>query len=157
PAWGATRALGRATTLVTILVLFGVVLGRPDLVLMAVPFALGAAWALRRRPDEVPGVELVLPGVPAAAGATVKLTLRLSNTSSAAYDVVVTRLSHSPWLRIQHGDRPYGIGLPAGEAAEVVLAGPALRWGVHGVGPAEAYAVACDGLLLSTLVETGGA
>ncbi|HLT11895.1 MAG TPA: DUF58 domain-containing protein [Micromonosporaceae bacterium] len=157
PAWGATRALGRATTLVTILVLFGVVLGRPDLVLMAVPFALGAAWALRRRPDEVPGVELVLPGEPAAEGATVQIPLRLSNTSSAAYDVVVTRLSHSPWLRIQHGDRPYGIGLPAGEAAEVVLAGPALRWGVHGVGPAEAYAVACDGLLLSTLVETGGA
>ena len=36
----------------------GVVLGRVDLVLLAAPFALGTAWALRRRPRLTPQLEL---------------------------------------------------------------------------------------------------
>jgi uncharacterized protein (DUF58 family) len=41
--------------------------------------------------------------------------------------------------------------------ADVALAGPALRWGRHMVGPAQVYGVTCDGLLLSGTTATGQA
>src|SRR5258706_156835 len=50
PQWTPTRAMGRGVLLIGVLVLIGVLLGRPDLVAIAAPFAVGAALALRRRP-----------------------------------------------------------------------------------------------------------
>ena len=43
PTWVPTRALGRAVLLTGLLLLAGVVLGRTDLIVLAVPFALGTA------------------------------------------------------------------------------------------------------------------
>ena len=149
--WGATRALGRAVLLTGVLVLLAVVLGRLDLVAIAVPFALGTAWALRERPERVPGLELEVPTDPASEGGEVRVVARVANYDPLGLDLVVVRLTHSPWIRLRHGDRPYALGLPAGEAADVALTGPALRWGRHVVGPAQVYGVACDGLLISGL------
>lgn len=151
PIWGATRSMGRAMTLVGVLLLLAVVLGRPDLVALAAPFALGVAWGLRRRPDRMPRVELAIPAEPGSEGGTLEVPLRISNDGEIPFDLVVARLSHSRWVHLRHGDRPYAMRLPAGEGAEVVLAGPALRWGNQSIGPAQAYAVACDGMLLSSL------
>ena len=53
--WTPTRALGRAVLLTGLLLMAGVLLGRVDLVVLAAPFALGTAFALRRRPPAAPG------------------------------------------------------------------------------------------------------
>jgi uncharacterized protein (DUF58 family) len=153
--WAATRALSRAILLTGALVLLAVVLGRLDLVAIAAPFALATAWALRDRPGRAPQVELSLPTDPAAEGATVPVVARVSNHDARDLDLVVVRLTHSPWIRLRHGDRPYALGLPGAESADVPLEGPALRWGRHVVGPAQVYGVTCDGLLLSGVSTSG--
>ncbi|GFJ89619.1 hypothetical protein Prum_032610 [Phytohabitans rumicis] len=50
PEWAPTRALGRAVLLTGLLLITGVLVGRVDLVVLAIPFAVGTAVALRRRP-----------------------------------------------------------------------------------------------------------
>ena len=56
PAWVPTRALGRTVLLTGLLLVLGVALGRVDLVLLAAPFAIGAAFGLRRLPRSAPEV-----------------------------------------------------------------------------------------------------
>ncbi|BCB86944.1 hypothetical protein Psuf_042570 [Phytohabitans suffuscus] len=50
PEWAPTRALGRAVLVTGLLLIAGVLAGRVDLVVLAIPFALGTAVALHRRP-----------------------------------------------------------------------------------------------------------
>jgi uncharacterized protein (DUF58 family) len=154
--WAPTRALGRSVLLVGVLVLLGVVLGRLDLIVLAAPFALGAAWGLSRRPIAAPVVDVELVQDAAAEADEVGAVVRIANPTGARLDLTVTRLLHSPWLRLTHGDRPYGTDLAAGQATEIRLAGPALRWGRQSIGPAQTYAVACDGLLLCEPVRGDG-
>jgi uncharacterized protein (DUF58 family) len=154
--WTPTRALGRAVLLTGILVLLAVVLGRLDLVALAVPLAVGAVWSLRARPAQEPRVEIGLPADAVAEGGDVGVVLRVGNPNRARVDLCVTRVSHSPWIRIQHGDRPFVLDPNPGQSAEIALTATALRWGRHQVGPAKAFAVACDGLLLSAPAVTDG-
>jgi hypothetical protein len=58
PEWVPTRALGRAVLLTGLLLIAGVLAGRVDLVVLAIPFALGTAVALHRRPRERPRIAL---------------------------------------------------------------------------------------------------
>lgn len=155
--WTPTRALGRAVLLTGTLVLLAVVLGRLDLVALAVPFAVGAAWSLRNRPVREPRVEIGLPADAVAEGADLGAVLRVGNPDRVRLDLCVARVSHSPWIQIRRSDRPFVLDPDPGQAAEVVLDSTALRWGRHRVGPALAFAVACDGLLLSGTAATDGA
>lgn len=153
--WAPTRALGRAVLLTGVLVLLGVVLGRADLVVFAAPFAIGAAWGLRRRPSREPVAAIELSQDEAAEGGGLGVALRVTNPDVVPYDVAVSRLTHSSWLALPRSDRPYATGLRAGLTSQVAFTATALRWGHQEVGPAFAYAVACDGLLVSTAVVTG--
>jgi len=155
--WGSTRALGRAVLLVGTLVLAGVLLGRLDLVAVAAPFALGTAWALRRRPTAAPAVTVAIAAEVATEGGQVDGTVGVANPDPVGFDLVVVRVEHSPWLRLRRADRPYATALPGLQTTVVGFSGPALRWGQHEVGPARAYAVAADGLLLSALAEAPAA
>src|SRR4051794_41757326 len=58
PAWVPTRALGRTVLLTGLLLVLGVALGRVDLVLLAAPFAVGAAIGLRRMRRSAPEVAI---------------------------------------------------------------------------------------------------
>src|SRR5205814_3012835 len=89
----------------------------------------------------------------AAEGTGLTVELHLTNPDPVGYDLAVVRLAVPRWLRLRHGDRPYATPVGPGEVADITLAGPALRWGRHHVGPAGANAVACDGLLVSTLAQ----
>jgi uncharacterized protein (DUF58 family) len=149
PGWAPTRALGRAVLLAGVLVLLGTLLGRLDLIALATPFALGTALALRRRPAQAPGVDIGLAEETVEEGGGAGVTVVLANPTQVRFDVAVIRLVHSPWLTLRHGDRPYSTDLAANQVTQVDLAGSALRWGRHGVGPVRAYALACDGLMLS--------
>lgn len=149
PQWVPTRALGRALVLTGVLIIGAMLLGRVDLVLLATPFALGTAVALRRRPVRRPRVRVSSGDQLLGEGGTVDATISVANADVTAYDLIVVRTTVDPWLRFEHGDRPYVTPAPRGTIADVELHGEALRWGRHALGPTLAYAVACDGLLIS--------
>jgi uncharacterized protein (DUF58 family) len=155
PLWAPTRALGRAVLLSGLLLIGAVALGRVDLVVLAVPFALGTAVSLRRRPERAPRVRLATGQTFVAEGGDVAATVAVGNRDVVAYDMVVVRSLVSPWLRLRLGDRPHVSSAPRRGSATVKLSGTAMRWGRHPIGPAAAQAVACDGLLVGRPVVTG--
>lgn len=127
-------------------VIAGVALGRVDLVLLAAPFALGTAWALRRRPRLTPQLEISGEGF-AVEGGEVGGVVSAGNPDTVPYDAVVLRTAVSPWLELADSDRPHVVTVPPRRAADLVLAGSARRWGRHPLGPAGATVFACGGLL----------
>jgi len=162
--WVPTRALGRAVLFCGLAAFTGVLLGRVDLVVLAAPFAIGVAWALRRRPTRPPVVAVEIAEEDAVEGGTVDLALELSNEDKAPLDLVVGRLTTSAWLEMADGGRPYAGDVAAAQTDDragghrrssvwrVDLRATALRWGYQPVGPAVAYGVVGDGLLVSGMV-----
>ncbi|MFF0313656.1 DUF58 domain-containing protein [Micromonospora sp. NPDC005252] len=184
--WAPTPALGRAVLLAGLLLVAGVLLGRVDLVVLAAPFALGTAYALRRRPTTLPQVWITAgDDGPLVEGGEVSAAVSVGNPDAVDYDLVVVRSRVSPWLRITRAgfagtgpaddappadappaagasartgrsvaDRPFVTSVPAAAAVDLELAGRALRWGRHPVGPAGARVATAGGLLVSRAVFT---
>ncbi|MFY1654234.1 DUF58 domain-containing protein [Solwaraspora sp. WMMB762] len=98
--WQPTRALGRAVLITGLLLITGVILGRVDLVALATPFALGTAYALRRRPVAAPVLDLGAVDANLVEGGQVGARAAAANPADADYDLVVVRALVSPWLRI---------------------------------------------------------
>jgi uncharacterized protein (DUF58 family) len=153
--WAPTRALGRAVLLTGVLLLAGVLLGRVDLVVLAIPFALGTVIGLRRRPRGRPQVRLDVDDGSLAEGGEIGATVSVGNRDVAGYDLVIVRILVAPWLRIRHGNRPYAAAVTRGRIADIDLPGTALRWGRHALGPAAAQVVVADGLLAGRPAVTG--
>jgi uncharacterized protein (DUF58 family) len=184
--WAPTWALGRAVLLVGLLVVAGVLLGRVDLIVLAAPFALGTAYALRRRPTALPQVWITPDDGSVVERGEVGATVSVGNPDTVDYDLVVVRARVSPWLRIERAgftrdgsvdgatpadaagppaagavgagrsiaDRPFVTSVPTATAVDLRLAGRALRWGRHPVGPAGARVATAGGLLVSRAVIT---
>jgi uncharacterized protein (DUF58 family) len=150
--WQPTKAFGRAVLITGVLLVVAAVLGRFDLVVLAAPVALGAAFALTRRPTVAPTLEVAVGETVAVEGAPVEVRLGAGNPERAAYDLMLIRLRTPTWVRLRHGDRPYIAGTRPGMVVDIDLAGVARRWGRHAVGPVTAHALACDGLLVSAPV-----
>ncbi|MEU8656717.1 DUF58 domain-containing protein, partial [Actinoplanes philippinensis] len=138
PVWAPTRALGRTVLLTGLLLLLGVALGRVDLVLLAAPFAIGAAINLRRTPVAAPEITISADESHLVEGGEVDAGLTVANPDSIDYDLVVVRARTSPWLKLEHADRPFAITVNADAWAAIDLPGEALRWGRQDVGPAAA-------------------
>ena len=100
--WAPTPALGRAVLLTGLLLVAGVLLGRVDLVVLAAPFALGTAYALRRRPTALPQVWIIQAddGPPGRGRRRGRRRCSVGNPDTVDYDLVVVRTRVSPWLRI---------------------------------------------------------
>src|SRR5947207_10761552 len=147
--WTPTQALGRMVLLVGLLLAGAMLLGRPDLVVLAAPFALGAALGIWRRPSRVPVVRAELGADFVGEGGRVPAGLSVANPDDVRYDLVVLRTAISPWLVVPDGDRPYVTSVSPGMRADLDLKAYAVRWGRPALGPAVAYAVAADGLLVS--------
>ncbi|GIJ77994.1 Uncharacterized conserved protein, DUF58 family, contains vWF domain [Micromonospora phaseoli] len=117
--WTPTWAFGRAVLLTGLLLVAAVVLGRVDLVVLATPFALGTAYALRRRPTEPPRVWISGDDGHLVEGGDVAGTVSVGNPGAVSYDVAVLRARVSPWLRIERatlaGGTVAGIGRAAGD------------------------------------------
>ncbi|MEO3923567.1 DUF58 domain-containing protein [Micromonosporaceae bacterium B7E4] len=182
PDWVSTRALGRAVLLTGLFLVAGALLGRIDLVVLAAPFALGTAYALRRRPARPPEIGIGAEDTNLVEGGALVAGISVGNRDDVGYDLVLVRTVVSSWLRIDEvrfapggagsdgsapadgsdgpapagrrdaTDRPYGFGVPAGTIADLELHGGTLRWGRHSLGPAAVRAIACDGLLASQTV-----
>jgi uncharacterized protein (DUF58 family) len=154
PAWVPTRALGRTVLLTGLLLVAGVALGRVDLVLLAAPFAIGAAMALRRMPRSAPEVTVDADEEHLVEGGHVEAGLTVANPDVIPYDLVVVRTRTSPWLRLENADRPFAVTVPVDGWTGIDLPGDARRWGRHDVGPAAARVAACAGLLACRPVIT---
>ena len=100
PDWTPTRALGRAVLLTGLLLMAGVLVGRVDLVVLAAPFALGTAYALRRRPAAVPRLDVGADDVNLVEGGRLTGVVTVGNRDPVGYDLVVVRTVVSSWLRI---------------------------------------------------------
>jgi len=158
PDWAPTRALRRAVGVSCLLFLVAVVLGRPELVVPALPLVAGTTWALlRRRPAGLPSVSLAVETPDVAEGEEVRAVATVSTEGvGVPLDAVVVRATGSRWLGLRAGGGAYALPLRRGEEAALDLHGRALRWGRHALGPVEARAVACSGLLESRPVRLGG-
>ena len=156
PQWVPTRALGRAVLLTGLLLIAGVLLGRVDLVVIAAPFAIGTAFALRRRPSAVPRIRLGTDDNHHVEGARLTAGVQVVNRDTVGYDLAVVRTLVSPWLEIEKADRPHAVTVARGGTTEIELDGQALRWGRHAIGPASARVTACDGLIAGRPVVSGG-
>lgn len=147
PAWVPTRALGRTVLLTGLLLVLGVAFGRVDLVLLAAPFAIGAAVGLRRMPRSAPELTIEADEDHLVEGGAVAASVTVGNPDVIAYDLVVVRTRTSPWLRLEEADRPFAVNVAPDSWTAVELPGTAQRWGRHDVGPAAARVAACGGLL----------
>ncbi|MFG1743481.1 DUF58 domain-containing protein [Micromonospora chalcea] len=167
--WAPTWALGRAVLLTGVLLVAAVLLGRIDLVVLATPFALGTAYALRRRPAGLPELELGVGDTHLVEGAPLAATVAVANPDLVGYDLAVVRTRMSRWLRVEQvgfggtgldvsrsggADRPFVTSVPRGSAVDLELTGTALRWGRHPIGPAGVRVAVADGLLVSRAVIT---
>jgi uncharacterized protein (DUF58 family) len=148
--WAPTRAFGRAVLVVGIGVLAAVFTGRPDLVVLVAPIAIGAAIGLWRRPRQLPAVALRTAEPDLSEGAEFELALDVANADSIRYDLVVARVTTSRWLGVHNADRSYAATIGPRQQTAIGLHGTALRWGRHPIGPLTAHAAAADGLLVST-------
>ncbi|WP_084958210.1 hypothetical protein [Thermoactinospora rubra] len=63
PRWAPTPALRRVAVLAAVAPLLALFLGRPDVLLVAVPMVVGAVAALSRRPAGAPRADLSLEAV----------------------------------------------------------------------------------------------
>lgn len=173
--WAPTRAFARAILVVGAGMLLAVFTGRPDVVVLVAPIAIGAAIGLWRRPRRAPIVTL-RTGSPVAAGSggsgsagraaadlpvagedptlpegeRFRTGIAVTNADPVRYDLVVVRLTVGRWLGVRNADRPYAATIAAGDQTSIGLDGRALRWGRHQIGPLFAHAVAADGLLISS-------
>ncbi|QSB14129.1 DUF58 domain-containing protein [Natronosporangium hydrolyticum] len=155
--WRPTPALRRAVLLTGVLALGGVLLSRPDVVLLAAPFAFGTIWALLRRPQQPPRLTVAVSEERQVEGDQSAGTISVGNPDPASYDLVVVRTRASRWLAYQGVDRPYAVTVPGGQVAELSLVGPVRRWGRQLLGPAQALGYAADGLLLTESRRAGPA
>ncbi|WP_018254156.1 DUF58 domain-containing protein [Salinispora mooreana] len=168
--WTPTWAFGRAVLLTGLLLIAGVLLGRVDLVVLAAPFAIGTAYALRRRPAALPQVQLSAAEGNQVEGGELSGQVTVGNPEPVDYDLVLLQGRASRWLRIDRVtiagtavaaasrggqsvvDRPLASAVPAGALVEVDLAGTVRRWGRHPLGPVGVQACAALGLLVSRTV-----
>ena len=147
--WTPTRAFGRVVVLVGMLLLVAVLLRRVDLVVLAAPFAIGAALGVWRRPEAAPEVAMEIGEPVLSEGQPMTARVDVGNPDASGYHLVVVRAAATPHLAIPHLDRPYGLAVPSGSVVDIPLAGEAVRWGRAVCGPAVVHAVAADGLLVS--------
>jgi uncharacterized protein (DUF58 family) len=144
--WRPTRALRRGGALAAVPLLAAVLFGQVELVLLAVPFALGTAVSLARRPAHAPEPTLSLDQPTTVEGGPADARVVVRNHDPLPMLCVVS-VRVSTWIRLRHGVGQYAALLDASDRTTVRVAGTANRWGPQRVGPASVRVFACDGLL----------
>lgn len=124
-----THTLLRSILAGAVLTLLSVILGRPDLLVIAVPFVVHAAWALWARPSVAPEA-LVAPGsVTVPEGDSVEVTVRIPDAPSGA--IVATQWRQLPSSAF---DPVSGTAVDLAEPGVATTFEP-LRWGRYVLGP----------------------
>ena len=126
PVWRPTPAHVRATLVGFGLLLAGVILGRPDLVVLATPLVIVAVWSALSRPAVEPELDCPVSSLTVHEGEEFNWVARVSDVSGLQR-VVVT---HGPqrWLDAEPED---GLQVEAQQGAwtEAAIALRTTRWG----------------------------
>jgi uncharacterized protein (DUF58 family) len=121
--WGTSPRLRAYAALAATGLMAALITGRPDLAVLATPFALLVAVALAATPPALDG-ELRLERDRAIEGERLRATVAIANRGAAArVDVTLEATTIGLWLA-------------GGERRELDFQVPARHWGVHAVGPA---------------------
>lgn len=129
--WEPTHAQLRAAAFGAVLLVVGVAAGRADLVVLATPLAVVAAWAAATRPDAGVEVESPVTAVSIHEGEEVGWPVTI-HTGQGVRQVIALLPPH-PWLVVApEGGRVR----PAGESVPVVLTLRGTRWGRRSLAPA---------------------
>lgn len=145
--WWPTRALYRAAWLVALALLLATVLARRELVLLAIPFALGTVLSLTSRPTGVPPQPtLTLDEDATVEGGPVRARIVVRNDDPLPLLCVVAMRS-TRWVRLDHGSGHYAAVIGPSQTTRVLVRGTAIRWGEQRMGSADVRLYACDGLL----------
>jgi uncharacterized protein (DUF58 family) len=146
PVWRPTPALRRGLAMVALALLGAAALGRVEPVLLAVPFALGTAWSLTRRPDAPVRASLTLDEPTSVEGGPVAARVVAGHDHPEPL-LCVVNAQVPPWFRLRHGVGHYAALVGPGDPTAIRLQGTVHRWGSYQLGPATVRAVAADGLL----------
>jgi uncharacterized protein (DUF58 family) len=162
--WAPTHALLRCLAVVVLTAPVALLWRRPDLVVLATPFAVVLAWSLATRPERLPGRALALSHGQVREGEQVLAVAEVEPVPGA--EVLAAASAPAPFLRgvgpgaARHGrprDDPHA---PEGAGVGTVLdaAGPTVegrrrlvlglrptRWGRRRIGPVQVGAVGAWG------------
>jgi uncharacterized protein (DUF58 family) len=147
-SWVPTPALRRGLGIAALALLAAAALGRLELVLLAVPFALGTALSLVARPDRPPRSSLSLDAPTTVEGGPVAARVQVASEAGRPLLCVVSAQMPG-WIRLHHGTGYYAAMVRPRATTGVLLQGTARRWGSYRLGPASTRTVACDGLLVA--------
>lgn len=140
--WQPTHAHVRSVALALVATLVAVLGRRPDIVVLAVPFAGAAAWGALHRPHVAPAVGLTLEDPTVFEGQVT--TARVGVTDGDVGDVVTVCLDAGPWVSWR--PRSGAVAVAAGgEEATVPVSLRAVRWGRHPVAVTAAAATSAFG------------
>jgi uncharacterized protein (DUF58 family) len=143
-----TAALHRAIGVTALALLLAAAFGRVELVLLAVPFALGTALSLVARPGRPPRTALTLDEPTSVEGGPVAARVRVASDAHLPLLCVVSAQLPG-WIKLHHGTGYYAALVRPQGTTGVALRGKARRWGAYRLGPASTRTVACDGLLVA--------
>lgn len=146
--WRPTAALVRIVTLAFVALIAGLLTGRADVLVLAVPFVLGGALASIRRPGAVPTVRIDAPTDTLTEHTEVPVTVTVGNERGPDCAVVI-RFRPGPSLSVRRGDSHVAVHIPGGTAGVRQILAGLLRWGRPDVGSVEVTAFGAD-LLLTT-------
>lgn len=153
--WRPTAALVRLVTLAFVPLVAGVLSGRPDVLVLAVPFVLGAAMASIRRPGAVPTVRIDAPTGPLTEHTEVAVTVSVDNVRGPDCAAVI-RFRPGRSLEVQPRDSLVAVQIPAdGMRAHQIPAG-LLRWGRPEPGSVEVTCIGADLLLQTDVTRARG-
>ena len=127
-----TPKLGAYAGLSALGLIASLVLGLPELVVLAAPFAFvaGAALALAETPD--PAVDIELERERAIEGDELTLTLRLA--TGVAIEQLDLRLSVPDGISFADGENPVALRMPGGDERELEYKLTCERWGAYLIG-----------------------
>ena len=145
-----TAALTRLVVSALLPVALAVVLARPLVVLLGVPFALAGASALARVPRRPPSVRLSAPDSVLVEGSRVRLPIDVDTDGPIA--LAVLRVGSGPGVSLTRANRLPCLAIPGSGAAESVEA-RLDRWGRRLVGPLSLTAYAADLCLVAPAVS----
>jgi uncharacterized protein (DUF58 family) len=131
--WRPTTTLVRAALVSAVLATGAVLLGRPDLLVLATPFLVHAGVAVVRRPAESPSVSSRLHHATLREGEGTRLVTRVTRALDVEHAVVVLTRSRWSALRPPAGVAGVSSRRPADDL-EVGVDLVSLRWGRQPVG-----------------------
>lgn len=150
--WRPTHAHVRAVALALAAGLLAVLGRRPDVLVLAVPFAGAAAWGARHRPHAAPAMTMTVAETTLYEGQVTAVRVDVGDGDLG--DVVAACLDAGPWVRW----RPPAAAVVAGTergAASLALAARAARWGRHPVTVTTAAATSVLGAYRTEHVQAG--